>query len=204
MFETMKDTQFAKLVVFINASVPATMIAWDAFGGASADPVGYALQRTGKFALILLLLSLCVTPLRKLTGKNYFSHFRKMLGLFAFFYASLHLLIYFVFDRQLNVSSLIEETLKRKFILFGMAALLMMVPLALTSTNASIKRLGAARWKTLHKLAYLSAIAGVAHYWISVKKDIRQPLLFAIALTILFAYRLYYSRPQPKRPVAAA
>lgn len=204
----MKDQQFAKLVLFVNSCIPAAFLAWDAGrGDLPTDGVGFALHTTGKFALVFLLLSLSVTPLRKLTGSNWWSLFRKMLGLFAFFYACLHLTIYFVFDRQLSLSSLLEETLKRKFILFGMASLLMMVPLALTSTNASIKRLGAARWKRLHQLAYLSAIAGVVHYWMSVKRDIRQPLLFAVGLTVLFVYRLYYTRAdQAKRrgfPISA-
>jgi sulfoxide reductase heme-binding subunit YedZ len=144
--------------------------------------------------LVFLMLSLTVTPARLITGLNWLSHFRRMLGLYAFFYGVVHLTLYFAFDRSFSFSGTVQDVIKRPFILFGMTGLLLMVPLALTSTNGMIKRLGAARWKRLHQLVYLSAIAGVLHYYILVKADKRLPLAFAGALALLFGYRVLVPR----------
>jgi sulfoxide reductase heme-binding subunit YedZ len=121
---------------------------------------------------------------------NWLSHFRRMLGLFAFFYGCVHLLIYFTFDRGLSLSSLVSETAERPFILFGMTALLLMLPLAITSTNSMVRRLGAAKWKRLHQLAYVSAIAGVVHYYYSSKVTSRLQIAFIVALALLLGYRV--------------
>src|SRR3954453_5245207 len=140
----MKDARFAKSVVFINSLVPLSLLLWDAYWHRlGANPVEFAIRTTGMLALVFLILCLCVTPLRKITGRNWFSHFRKMLGLYAFFYGLTHLSIYFWLDRSLSIRSLIADTAAHPFILFGMTALLLMVPLAITSTNGMIKRLGA-------------------------------------------------------------
>ena len=166
-------------LVLVNGSVPLALLAWDTWQGRlGADPVNHAIHTTGMPALIFLLLSLTVTPLRLATGWNWLSHFRRMLGLFAFFYGVLHLSIYFAFDRRFSISATIADTLKHRYILFGMGALLLMVPLAVTSTNGMIKRLGSARWKRLHQLVYISATCGVLHYYMLVKRDIRLPLAF--------------------------
>ena len=117
-----------------------------------------------------------------------------MLGLYAFFYGCVHLLTYLVFDRSLNLLSAAKDTIARPFILFGMTSLFLMVPLAITSTNAMIKRLGAAKWKRLHRLVYISAIGGVIHYYLLVKADTRLPITFAIMLLLLLGYRLLASR----------
>jgi sulfoxide reductase heme-binding subunit YedZ len=187
----MKDPSFPKFAVLVNGCVPLALLCWDAwFHNLGAHPVAFALSTTGMVALIFLMLSLTVTPVRKLTGYNFLSHFRRMLGLFAFFYGVVHLLIYFTFDRQLNFAGAVNDVLARPFILAGMTALLLMLPLALTSTNASIKRLGAARWKLVHRLAYVSAIAGVLHFYLLVKADISKPIAFAVVLTVLLGYRL--------------
>jgi sulfoxide reductase heme-binding subunit YedZ len=188
----MKDPGFAKFVLLVNGAVPLALLCWDAYWNQlGPDRVNAALHTTGMLALIFLMLTLAITPLRKLMGWNWLSHFRRMLGLYAFLYGSLHFLVYFTFDRSLNVGSVIADTVRRPFVLFGMACLLMMVPLVITSTNGMIKRLGAAKWKRLHQLIYLSAIAGMLHFEWLVKADHRLPNGFAVVLILLFAYRLF-------------
>ena len=200
----MKDPRFAKLVVFVNSLVPLALLASDAYDhNLGPDPVNSALHTTGNLALIFLLLTLCITPLRRLTGANWPSHFRRMLGLFAFFYALTHFGIYFSCLQVFSISGVIADTIKRPFILYGMSALVLMIPLAITSTNGMIKRLGAAKWHLLHRLIYVAAICGVVHYWKLVKADIRKPAIYAAALTLLLAYRvgtaMRYSRPAAVR-----
>lgn len=203
----MKDPRFAKLVLLVNASVPLALLGWDACRGQlGANPVEFALRTTGMLALVFLTLSLAVTPLRKLSGKNWLSHFRRMLGLYAFFYGLAHFYLYVVFDRNLDFDDVLIDTGKRPFILLGMTAFLLMVPLAVTSTNGMIKRMGALWWKRVHSLAYFAAIAGVAHYYRLVKADTRLPIAFAIALAVLLGYRVVarWIRLPGKRPAARA
>lgn len=204
----MRDPRFAKLVVFVNSAVPLTMLAWDALhDNLGANPVEFAIRTTGMLTLIFLLLTLTVTPIRKLTGWNWLSHFRRMLGLYAFFYGCLHFLTYFGFYQSFNVKNVLADTIKRWFILFGMTALLMMVPLAITSTNGMIKRMGAKRWKQLHWLIYPAAIAGVLHYYLLVKADTTMPALFGVVLGLLLWQRvsgkstLKSPRMEPSKPV---
>ena len=189
----MKDPRFAKFLLFVNALVPLALLGWDAYQQRlGANPIEYALHTTGLLALIFLVLSLCVTPLRKLSGRNWLSHFRRMLGLFAFFYACLHFLIYLI-DRDFSLASAFNDAFgpdARKIIVFGMAALLSMVPLALTSTNGMVKRLGALRWKRLHRLAYVAAIAAAIHYFLVGKVIEAQAVVFASIVALLLAYRL--------------
>ena len=198
------DIRFAKLLVLLNAAVPATLLFWDAcHHRLGANPINFAILTTGMSALTFLLLTLAVTPLRKITGLNWIIFSRRTLGLYAFFYASLHFLIFFIFDRALSISSTFSEMVKRKYLLVGITGLLVMVPLAITSTNAMIKRLGGKRWRALHRLAYVAAIAGVVHYYMQVKADVRQPLAFAAALAILLGYRLVvYLRRTKSTPAA--
>jgi sulfoxide reductase heme-binding subunit YedZ len=186
----LKDPQFAKLVVFINSLLPGVLLGWDAYQRQiGPNPIEYALDTTGLTALVFIMLTLSVTPLRKLTGWNFLSHFRRMLGLFAFFYGSVHFLIYFGFDKSFSIHDVIAESIYKPFIMFGMAALLMMIPLAATSTNGIIKSMGAARWKKLHRLVYYIAIAGVLHFYLKVKADHRVPLMYAGVLAVLLGYR---------------
>jgi len=187
----MKDPAFAKFVLLVNGAVPLAILCWDAyFNQLGPDRVAAALHTTGMLALIFLMLSLTITPVRKLSGWNWLSHFRRTLGLYAFFYGALHFLVYFVFDRSLDIGSVLTDTLRRRFILFGMTCLLLMVPLAITSTNGMIKRLGAAKWKRLHQLVYVCAVAGVLHYWWLVKRDHSLPNAFGAVLVVLLVYRL--------------
>ena len=155
-------------------------------------------------ALVFLLLCLTVTPARKISGWNFLSNFRKSLGLYAFFYGLIHLGIYFVFDREMSFSGLLGDVVQRRFILMGMLALLLMVPLALTSTNTAIKKMGSAKWKRLHQLVYPSAIAAVLHFYMQAKADVTLPVSMIVALALLLGYRVYAAlkSAKPKRVAA--
>ena len=185
------DIRFAKFLVLVNAGVPGVLLTWDAFHHTlGANPVNFAILTTGMLALVFLILTLIVTPLRKITGWNWLIFSRRTFGLYAFFYAFAHFSIFFALDRSFSFSSTLTEMVKRKYLIIGSIGLLAMVPLAVTSTNAMIKRLGAKRWHALHRLTYVAAICGVIHYYMQVKADVRQPLAFAGALTILLGYRM--------------
>jgi sulfoxide reductase heme-binding subunit YedZ len=199
------DIRFAKLLVLVNGSVPAALLIWDAYNHhLGANPVNYAILTTGMSALIFLLLTLLVTPLRKISGWNWIISLRRMLGLFAFFYACAHFLIFFSLDRSFSISGTLREMVLRKYLIIGSTALLVMVPLAATSTNGMIKRLGGKRWRALHRLTYVAAIAGVIHYYMQVKADVRQPLVFAAVLTLLLGHRLvvYWRQRKPAAPAS--
>ena len=193
---------FPKVVVFINALVPLVLLLWDLYyKRVGPNPLDVATKTTGMLTLVFLSLTVAVTPLRKIFGINSLVKVRRMLGLFAFFYGTLHLLTYVWFDRFFNLISVVQDVGKRPFILFGMLAFVLMVPLAITSTNKMVKRLGGKRWATLHRLVYLSAIAGVVHFWMLVKSDTRLPLTFGFVLLFLLGYRLlakYAPVPPPR------
>src|ERR1700690_526743 len=185
------DIRFAKLLILVNGVVPLALLIWDqSHNRLGANPQNFLILTTGMMTLIFLVLTMAVTPLRKVTGWNWLIQFRRMLGLYAFFYGCLHFLCFFSLDRGFSVSSTLTEMVKRKYLIVGSTALLVMVPLAITSTNAMIKRLGGKRWRALHRLAYMAAIAGVIHYYMQVKADVRQPLVFAGVLTVLLGYRV--------------
>jgi sulfoxide reductase heme-binding subunit YedZ len=195
------NIRFAKLVVLVNSFVPLALLIWDySQGHLRPDPINFALTTTGMLALVFLLLSLTVTPLRLAIGQNWPSNFRRMLGLIAFTYGCLHLTIYFCFYQNFSLSGTIDDTIRRPFILFGMSALLLMVPLAVTSTAGMVKRLGAKRWKRLHKLVYICATLAVLHYFLLVKADTRKPLVFAAILGILLLIRLEHAAQHQKKP----
>jgi sulfoxide reductase heme-binding subunit YedZ len=198
----MKDSSFAKLVVLVNALVPLAMLSWDsAHHRLGANPTAFITHTTGTLALIFLLASLAMTPLRKLSGSNYFSHFRKLLGLVGFFYAFLHLLTYLSFDRAGELRTVPADIAKRPFILVGMLAFFLLIPLAATSTSGAVKRLGAKRWKQLHRLAYFAAILGVIHYYLLVKADTTKPIAYGGVLALLLLLRLVKTPlfPPPQR-----
>ena len=188
----MKDTRFAKLVLFINALVPLTLLLWDVYHKrVGANPLEFATRTTGMLTLLFLMLTLAVTPARQITRLNWLIKFRRMLGLFAFFYGFLHLLTYIWFDRYFNLKSIPGDVATRPFIAVGMLAFFLMAPLAITSTDEMIKRLGGKRWNKLHKLVYAGAVAGVVHFWLLVKSDTRLPLTFGFVLLLLLAHRLF-------------
>lgn len=194
----MKDTRFTKVVLFINSLVPLTLLLWDVYRGrVGANPLEFVTRTTGMLTLVFLMISLAITPLRKITGANWLVKFRRMLGLFAFFYGFLHLLTYVAFDRFFHFTTIPADIVKRPFITVGMAAFFLMVPLAITSTNRMVKRLGGKRWSLLHRVVYVAAALGVFHYWLLVKSDTRIPLTFAFILAVLLGYRLLvkYSPP---------
>jgi ferredoxin-NADP reductase/DMSO/TMAO reductase YedYZ heme-binding membrane subunit len=187
----LKVDRFTKTVVMLNCIVPVTLLGWDAWGGRlGANPVNFAIRTTGILSLIFLVLSLTVTPASRVTGWGWLGQFRRTFGLCAFFHAALHFLLYFGFDRAARVGDTASEIVKRPYLMVGMTGLILMVPLAVTSTNRMIKRVGPARWKALHRLAYVAATAGALHFYMLVKADTRQPIAFASALGILFMYRL--------------
>ena len=195
----MGDVRFAKLVIFVNSLVPLVLLLWDLYHKrVGPNPLQFATTTTGMLTLIFLSLTVAITPLRKIFGINSLVKLRRMLGLFAFFYGSLHLLTYIWFDRLFNLLSVGQDVVKRPFILAGMVAFLLMVPPAITSTNNMVKRLGGKRWAKLHRLVYLSAIAAVVHFWMLVKSDTRLPLTFGFIVLFLLGYRLL-ARYAPSR-----
>src|ERR1043165_3681931 len=196
----MADVRFFKLVVFVNALVPLALLLLDLYRKqVGPNPLDFVTKTTGMLTLIFLSLTVAVTPLRKIFAINSLVKVRRMLGLFAFFYGSLHLLTYIWFDRLFNLLSVGQDVAKRPFILAGMTSFLLMLPLAITSTNKMVKRLGGKRWARLHSLIYFAAIAGVVHFWMLVKSDRRLPLTFGFIILFLLGYRLFakYAPAQP-------
>ena len=159
-----------------------------------ANPIEKILRNTGFWTLTFLSLTMAVTPLRQLTQRVWLGRFRRMLGLFAFFYGVLHFSTYLVLDQFFDWANIVKDISKRPYITVGFSALVLMTPLALTSTDAMLKRLGGRRWRQLHRLVYLITAAGVAHFWWLVKKDISQPVIFAVLLMISLAIRAFYAR----------
>ena len=196
----LRDPRFLRLLAWVNGLVPCLFLAWDAWRGQlGANAVNQAIHITGMVSLVLLLLTLAVTPLRRLTTWGELVAMRRPLGLWAFLYAALHFSLYFGLDRELNLASTLQEVLTRRFLLVGAAGVLLMLPLAVTSTDAMTRWLGGKRWKQLHRLAYVAAAAGVLHYFMLVKSDVRQPLLFAGSLGLLLGSRVAWAK-SPRRP----
>lgn len=201
----MKDARFSKFLLFTNALVPLGMLLWDVYyKRVGANPLEFVTRTTGMLTLVFLTITLTVTPLRKTTGLNWLVKFRRMLGLFAFFYGFLHLMTYIWFDRYFNLKTVPADVASRPFIAIGMAAFLLMVPLAITSTNKMIKRLGGKRWQKLHRLIYAAGIAGALHYWLLVKSDTRLPLTFGFLLLLLLGHRLFVKFYPPGNPLPRA
>jgi sulfoxide reductase heme-binding subunit YedZ len=181
---------FPKLVLLVNGLVPATLIVWDAaHGNLGANPIEFVLRSSGFLALVFLVLTLAVTPLRKATGWHSLAKLRRMLGLFSFFYALAHVSLYLVLDQSLQLGAIATDLLSRPFIFLGALAFGFMVPLAVTSTNGWIKRLGGPRWRQLHKRVYFVAVCAAAHYFLAVKADVLKPILFGGALVLLLLLR---------------
>jgi sulfoxide reductase heme-binding subunit YedZ len=187
----MVDASFAKLLLLVNGLVPLALLGWDAWQRQlGANPTEFATRATGVLALVFLLLSLAVTPLRKAFGQAWMARVRRMLGLFSFAYGSLHLLTYVWFDKAFHGTAILADIGKRPFITLGMATFLILLPLALTSHNRVIRWMGGRRWARLHRLAYLAGALGVAHYYLLVKADRRIPVQFGVVLAVLLGYRL--------------
>lgn len=194
--------------MILNGLIPLVMLGWDAYRGQlGANSVNNALHITGILSLVFLFLSLLMSPMRWMTSWGGWLAFRRALGLYGFFYAVVHLVIYVGFDRALSLTSTLNEIWMRRFLQVGAIAIVLMVPLAVTSTNSMIQRMGPKRWKRLHRLTYAVVILGVLHYYMLVKSDIRQPLAFAGVLTVLLGSRVgrHYSellQASQKKPIA--
>jgi sulfoxide reductase heme-binding subunit YedZ len=166
-------------------------LVWQAFtGGLGANPIEAINRFLGDWALRFLLLTLALTPLKEITGLTVFVRVRRMIGLFAFFYVFLHIANYVGLDQFFAWGEIWKDILKRQYITIGMVAFVLLVPLAVTSTSGMIKRLGAVRWKRLHQLVYPAAILGVLHFFLMVKADIREPMIYAAILAVLLGYRV--------------
>jgi methionine sulfoxide reductase heme-binding subunit len=181
-----------KIATFLLCLQPALALAWrGTHAGLGANPVEFVTHSTGDWTLRFLLITLAVTPMRRVVGTPSLIRFRRMFGLFAFFYGCLHFLTYIWFDKFFNIAEILKDVGKRPFITIGFASLLLMIPLAITSTAAWIRRLGGKRWQLLHRLVYLIAAGGVIHYYWLVKSDIRLPALYGAILAVLLAYRFF-------------
>ena len=194
-----------KPLVFFACLLPFGLVVGDAFnitGSFGANPVEEILDRFGNWALRFIMLTLAVTPLRRLTGWNWLTRFRRMLGLFTFFYALLHFLTWLILDQGLLLSAIVEDIAKRPFITIGVAALLLLIALAVTSTDGMRRRLGR-RWQSLHNSVYVIGILGVWHYWWQVRDDFTEPLVYAVILSVLLGLRLrwHLARRLKKRSV---
>jgi len=189
-----------KSALFLASLIPFFRLAWHAYTDQlGANPIEFITRSLGTWTLVFLLITLSITPLRNISGWSWLLKLRRMAGLFAFFYALLHFITYIWLDQFFDLSAIYKDVIKRPFITIGFAAFILLIPLAATSTNAMIKRLGAKRWQLLHKLVYPIAIFAVLHYWWLVKKDITQPLIYAVILTTLLGYRVVMKRLKEKK-----
>ncbi len=188
------DTRFHRQLFLFNGLLPAVLILIDGWRGKlGANPVEFVTRATGVLTLVFLMLTLLVTPLRKIYDWSWLLRQRRLLGLYAFFYGFSHLLTYLAYDRDWQLQTVVGDVRQRPFIALGMFSFLLMVPLAVTSTNAMIKKLGGSRWAQLHRLTYYVAIGGVLHYWAIVKSDVTYPFFFAVLLALLLGWRVVMS-----------
>lgn len=189
--------RLTKPVVFLVCLLPLVFLLLRAFAvadfGLGANPIEELLHELGRWGLKFLLLGLSITPLRRWTGWNWLLRFRRMLGLFAFFYVFLHFLTYAILDQDLDITAIVEDVIKRPYITLGMTGLLLLIPLAATSTKGMMRRLGK-RWQKLHRMVYVIAIVAVWHFYWQVKLDTLDATFYALLLVVLLATRVYYSR----------
>ena len=189
---TQRVERIAKPLVFIVSLIPLGGLFWMGFqGDLGANPVETITHQTGEWGLRFLLITLAVTPLRRLLGWNWLQRFRRMLGLFAFFYVCLHFATYLVFDHFFNLQTILDDVLERPYITLGFSAFLLLIPLAVTSTNTMMKRLGR-NWQRLHRLVYFIGILAVLHFLWLVKADYLEPVIYAGLLALLLGYRLWF------------
>lgn len=204
------DGSFWKRLVIINALVPAALLAWDGYQGQlGVNAINFLIRTTGMLGLVFLTLSLLVTPIRRITGWNVIIAPRRPLGLFGFFYIAAHFIIFWLYDRAGDIADTFAEIIARPYLWFGFGALVLMIPLAITSADAMVTRLGAKRWKLLHRLNYIIVPAGIVHYYLLVKSDVRLPVAFAIIVGAVLLLRASWHyidlrRLAMKKPVAAA
>jgi sulfoxide reductase heme-binding subunit YedZ len=203
--------RWTKVLLFVVCLLPLFWVGWRAYHqNLTANPIEYITHFTGDWTLRFLVFTLSVTPLRKLLGLPDLIRFRRMIGLYAFFYGSLHFVTYIWLDKFFDLSEMLKDVVKRPYITAGFTAFLLMLPLAVTSTKGWIRRMGGKRWQMLHRLVYASAVAGVIHYYWLVKSDIRLPAMYGVFVAVLLGYRAIVwalnRRPRAavKRPVTVA
>ncbi len=190
-YKSKMKLRLTKIAIFLSALIPLARLVWKALhDGLGANPIEVITHSTGDWTLILILTTLSITPLRRITHQYWLIGVRRMFGLFAFFYGTLHFLTYIWLDKFFNVHDMLHDVAKRRFITVGFTAFVLMIPLAVTSTKGWIRRLGGKNWQRLHRLIYLTGILAVVHYIWLVKADLRKPIEYAIALAILLAYRV--------------
>ncbi len=200
----MSRLRLTKIVLFSAALIPLGRLVWKALhDGLGANPIEVITHSTGDWTLILILTTLSITPLRQLTRQYWLIGCRRMIGLFAFFYASLHFLTYIWLDKFFDVHEMLKDIAKRPFITVGFSAFVLLIPLALTSTAGSIRRLGGKNWQRLHRLIYLTGILGVVHYYWLVKADKHKPLEYGFVLGVLLLYRVAIWVSQSRKRIAA-
>jgi methionine sulfoxide reductase heme-binding subunit len=198
-------SKWTKAVLFLVCLVPLGILIWEAFtGGLGSNPTQFLEHATGDWTLRFVAITLSITPLRKLLKQPNLIRFRRMLGLFAFFYGCCHFSVYLTFDQIFNLQGIWADIAKRRYITVGFTGFVMMIPLAVTSTAGWIRRMGGKRWAMLHRAIYLTAVAGVIHFWWLVKSDIHLPLEYAAVMAILLGWRVYDHYSKPQRPVPAA
>jgi sulfoxide reductase heme-binding subunit YedZ len=187
----MNRVGLTKLLIFLGALIPLARLAWKAFhDGLGANPIEVITHSTGDWTLILILLTLAITPLRRITRQYWLIGVRRMIGLFAFFYGGLHFVTYIWLDKSFALQAMFKDIAKRPFITVGFSAFVLLIPLALTSTAGWIRRLGGKNWQRLHRLIYLTGILGVIHYLWLVKADRHKPLEYGFVLSLLLLYRV--------------
>ena len=191
-----KQLSAIKVALFLASLLPFANMAWLTVQGALTEPLEYITHQTGDWALYFLCITLAVTPLRRFTGWNWVIRLRRMLGLFCFFYALLHFTTFLWFDHFFDWGEMWKDVLKRPFITVGFIAFLMLVPLAATSTNGMVKRLGGKRWRWLHRLIYVIAPLAILHFWWmkAGKNDFAEPILFGTIVAVLLGLRVWWSR----------
>lgn len=190
-----KQLTAIKALVFFLGLLPFLRMAWLVAQGVPVDPLEFLTRGTGDWTLYFLCITLAVTPLRRLSGWNWVIKLRRMLGLYAFFYALLHFVTFFWFDHFFDIAAMLRDVLKRPFITVGFIAFVLLIPLAATSTNAMVRRLGGKRWQWLHRLIYVIAPLGILHFWWmkAGKNDFQQPIIFGTIVALLLAMRVYWS-----------
>lgn len=197
-----KQIAWIKAGLFVLALIPLFRLVWlGIHDHLTANPIEFVERSTGTWALAILLITLSMTPIRLLTGIAWQIQFRRMMGLFMFFYVCLHFTTYIWLDQSFDWMAIVKDIAKHPYVLVGFSAFVLTIPLAVTSNKAMMQKLGA-QWKKLHQLVYLIALLGVVHFWWLVKKDIREPLMYALALALLLGIRVYMKKfPRIKRPV---
>ena len=190
---TRKAIAVAKTFIWVACLTPLLRLGWKGLtGGLGANPIEFITLSTGTWTLVFLLATLAITPLRRLSGQSWLIRFRRLVGLFSFFYGVLHFITYLWLDKFFDVQDMIKDVAKRPFITAGFLAFLLLVPLAATSTAGAIRWMGGRRWQLLHRLIYVSGISAVVHFWWKVKADVRKPAIYAAVLGILLGLRLVF------------